>query len=429
VHVPASGRRRGLSLIGAAFGVSQYPKLWLNSFIWGLNFLTYGMAQGWLILELTDSPAMVGVAPGIMGVTVLVLGPFGGLLADRFDRRLLLLITQVFGASMVFGLGLLVVLDMVQLWHVFTVAAFQGVGRAVQFPARGGYTYDLVGRSLITNALALQFLAIYLAAIGGPLLGGFILDQLNAGVLFMILGALVFLGSMLLLTMPSPPKREQLYGNFLRNLTEGITFAMRDRQMRTVFWVVLFTELLGFSFLFMLPVMVRDVLHQDATALGYLSAAWGTGGVLTTLVISMRGDLKARGWLFMGAAVIMGIFLLLFSFSTTLLLSMALLFGAGSMGVVYDIMGSSLFQTMAPDHMRGRLIGLHSTLLSGATLGSFGIGAVAEVRSAPFAIAIAAVIVAVNALRMAPVASAISRRSAGNGEATPDATTTAGPPT
>jgi MFS family permease len=151
--------------------------------------------------------------------------------------------------------------------------------------------------------------------------------------------------------------------------------------------------------------------------------------VLTTLVISMRGDLKARGWLFMGAAVIMGIFLLLFSFSTTLLLSMALLFGAGSMGVVYDIMGSSLFQTMAPDHMRGRLIGLHSTLLSGATLGSFGIGAVAEVRSAPFAIAIAAVIVAVNALRMAPVASAISRRSAGNGEATPDATTTAGPPT
>lgn len=429
MHVPASGRRRGLSLIGAAFGVNQYPKLWINSLVGGLNFMTYGMGQGWLILELTDSPAMVGVAPGIMGVTVLVLGPFGGLLADRFDRRLLLLVTQLVSASIVFGLGVLVVLDMAHLWHIFTVAALQGVGRAIQFPARGGYTYDLVGRSLITNALALQFLAIHLASISGPLLGGFILDKLNAGVLFMSLGAVVFLGSTLLFTMPSPPKREQLYGNFLRNLTEGITFAMHDRQMRTVFWVVLFTELLGFSFLFMLPVMVRDVFHLDATALGYLSAAWGAGGVLATLVISMRGDIKARGWLFMGAAITMGIFLLLFSFSTTLLLSMVLLFGAGATGVVYDIMGSSLFQTLAPDHMRGRLIGLHSTLLSGATLGSSGIGAVAEIRSAPFAIAIAASVVALNALRMTPVASAISRRSAGSGEAMPDTPTTAGPPT
>jgi MFS family permease len=297
------------------------------------------------------------------------------------------------------------------------------------FPARGGYTYDLVGRSLITNALALQFLAIHLASISGPLLGGFILEELNAGVLFMGLGVTIFLGSTLLLTMPSPPKLERLHGNFLHSMTEGITFAMRDRQVRTVFWVVLFTELLGFSFLFMLPVMVRDVLHQDATALGYLSAAWGTGGVLSTLAISMRGDIKARGWLLMAAAISMGVFLLLFSFSTTLLLSMALLFGAGATGVVYDIMASSLFQTLAPDHMRGRLIGLHSTLLSGATLGSFGMGAVAEIRSAPFAIAIAASVVAVNALRMTPVASAISRRSAGSGEAKQDAPTTAGPST
>ena len=428
MEAPASGRRRGLSLIGAAFGVNHYPKLWITSFIGGLNFMTYGMGQGWLILELTDSPAMVGVAPGIMGVTVLVFGPFGGLLADRFDRRLLLLITQLVGASIVFGLGVLVVLDVVQLWHVFTVAAMLGIGRAMQFPARGGYTYDLVGRSLITNALALQFLAIHLASISGPLLGGFILDKLNAGVLFMALGGTVLLGSTLLLTMPSPPKREQLSGNFLGNLTAGITFAMHDRQMRTVFWVVLFTELLGFSFLFMLPVMARDVLQQDATALGYLSASWGVGGVLSTLAISLRGDIKARGWLFMAAAFSMGVFLVLFSLSRSLPLSMLLLFGAGATGVVYDIIGSSLFQTLAPDRMRGRLIGLHSTLLSGATLGSFGIGAVAEVRSAPFAIAIAASVVALNALRMTPVAAAISRRSASSNQAAPGTPTTAGPP-
>ena len=218
-------------------------------------------------------------------------------------------------------------------------------------------------------------------------------------------------GAALLLFMRTPPRLSTTGGSFLANLVEGFSYALRDRHLRTVLWVVMFTEMFGFAVLFMLPVVVRDVLHADARVLGYLQAAFGTGGILGTLAISALGEVRSRGWTFMGAAFAFGVFVVAFALSDSLLVSLVLFGAAGTAGVVYDVMGATLFQTMVPDAMRGRVLGLHGTLLSGVNLGSLVMGGIAELRGVAFAVALLASIVAANALRLIPVASSISARS------------------
>ena len=404
--------QRGLGRIGPAFGVSGYPRLWVNSILFGLNFLTYGLGQGWLILELTDSPVLVGAGAGIQGTATILLTPISGVLADRIDRRRLLIGTQIAAGLLTVALGVLALLDQAPLGLIFAMAAFQGVNIGTQFTARGGYTYDLVGPATIANALTLQFLAMYGSGIVGPLLGGVLLDLEGPGAVFLLVGGLTITGSGLLLGLPSPPPARSLGGSVRQNLLEGLTFALRDRHIRLILSILLVTELLGFSFLFLLPVMVRDVLGRDPTNLGILSAAWGLGGVTATLIISTRfGDLRARAWVLLLAVCTLGAALVLFSFSRSVPLSFALIMLAGMAGVTYDVTSSTLFQTLAPDHMRGRLVSLHGTLLGGGFLGALLIGGAAEFGGADVAIAIGASVVIINGLRLLPLAGDISQRS------------------
>ena len=408
---------RGLSRTLGAFRIRGYPFLWVNGMSGSIGFMTYNMGQGWLILELTGRPALVGLAPGISGIVMLLLGPLGGVVTDRMDRRTLLLFSQLSVGSLTLVLGILAlagVSDAVQLAYIFSLAAVMGAARAVQMPSRGGLTYDLVGPALIVNVVALQFLAINLSGIIGPLTGGFVLGVWGTGPFFLGVGGITIAGAALLLFMRSPARASTTSGSFLTNLTEGFSYVLHDRQIRTVLWVVMITEMFGFAVLFMLPVVVRDVLHADARALGYLQAAFGVGGILGTLTISALGDIRSRGWTFMGAAIGFGVFLVAFALSSNLMLSLALFAGAGAAGVVYDVMGASLFQTMVPDAMRGRVLGLHGTLLSGVNIGSFLMGGVAEFRGIAFSVGLFASIVAGNALRLIPVARGISARSVSN---------------
>ncbi len=414
---------RGLVRTLSAFRIPGYPYLWVNAMSGSIGFMTYSMGQGWLILELTDRPALVGLAPGITGVVMLLLGPLGGVLSDRGDRRTLLLLSHLCMGSLTAALGLLAIAgvpDVVRLGYVFGLSAVMGAVRAVQMPSRGGLTFDLVGPALIVNVVALQFLAVNLSGIIGPLAGGFVLAAWGPGPFFLIVGGITTLGATLLLFMRTPQRLSTTGGSFLTNLTEGLSYALRDRQVRAVLWVVMFTEMFGFGVLFMLPVVVSDVLHADARALGYLQAAFGAGGIVGTLAIATVGDVRSRGWVFMGSAFGFSVFVVAFALSHSLLVSLVLFGAAGAAGVVYDIMGNSLVQTMVPNAMRGRVLGLHSTLLSGVNLGSVAMGGLAELRGVSFAVGLLASFAAGNALRLIPVARGISARSL-SGESPPGA--------
>ncbi|MBI2867823.1 MAG: MFS transporter [Chloroflexi bacterium] len=403
----------------AALRVPSFPWLCGSSFTSALVSMAHSMGQGWLLLDLTDSPFWVGLAPGVMGVTAVAFSPLGGLIVDRLDRRAILMTSHAVNAASLFFLASMVFSGLVQLWHVLLVAAIQGMARASHSPARASLTFDLVGRETMLNAMATQFTAVYLAVLIGPLAGGLVLSAWGNGMLFVSIGAIALLSSVLLLPLKSPPRTIPAVTSNWRNLWEGFFFAFHYPPIRSVMLVILFTEFFGSATMFMLPVVVRDVLGAGPRIHGFLSALWGLGAIVATLSLAVLGDVRGKGWLFLSAALTFGIAMLVFAFSRNLALSLALVFVAGGAGATYDTAGNTLVQSLAPDALRGRVAGVYSFLASSLHLGSMAMGLVAEFRGITFAIALGGGIVVAHATRFLPLASLLGERAAASGKGGP----------
>lgn len=374
--------------------------------------MAYNLGQGWLILELTNSPLLVGLAPGLSGLTSLVTSIWGGVLADRLNRKHVLIGGHIVLATTLLSLGLLEIMAVLEPWHIMLAAMAQGLIRGTQYPARNSLTYDIVGRERVQNAIGGQFMATNAAFVIGPLIAGFVLVSAGAGNLFLALGGIALVAILMLVRVGNAPRTQQQRPTSIwEDLKEGATFAIHDRATKGMLTVVAVTESVGFATLFMLPVVVRDLLHADAVVLGLVTALWGVGGVSSTLVISVIGDIHHKGRVFIGASALLGFALLAFSFSRNLPLSLCLVFLAGAAGAIYDTMGNTLSQTIAPESLRGRVAGFYSFMISGVQLGSFGMGAVAEFRGIAFAVGLGGSLVASNALRLAPLARRLTERS------------------
>ena len=395
-----------------AFRIPGYRWIWSSSFFAASGFMTSTLVQGWLILELTDSPLMVGLAPALGGVVNMAVSPFGGVLADRLNRRSLLIFCQSFGAAIFLALGLLTAFDIIQLWHLLAASTLQGANQGVQQPARSSLMYDLGGRRAVMNAMAGQFMAFHAAGVIGSFVAGLVLASFGAGPVFLGVSGLVSLAAFLLTRLPNVPRTQTASGSFWGNLGEGLGYTMHDKPIRAVMSVILLTETLGFSSRSMFPVVARDVLHAGPVVLGLLSTVWAVGGITSSLVLSGIGSIRPKGWVFMGAASCFGAMLLLFALSRSVPLSLALALLAGGCGTIYDTLANTLLQTLSPDSMRGRVMGLYSVLISGFSVGALVMGSLASLWGATAAIAAGGGTVSLNALRAMPAARLVGERSA-----------------
>ena len=395
------------------FSIHGYWRLWANGITGGLGFTTTSLGIGWLVLEVTGSPGLVGLSAVASGITLVLLSPVAGTLTDRYNRRNLLIAAQVVQGLIYFSIGLLILLEVVEYWHVLVAAIAIGASRSVMMPSRGALTFELVGRGSILNAETLNFMAINISQMVGPVSAGLLLDVWGTGVFFIAIALVYMAGTMLLIGVPSAQGVRQFTGSRWHGLSDGITFCFRDGPTRTVVLVVLVTESLGFSILIMLPVAVRELLMGDARALGIMAGAFGVGGTVATLVITTIGDVRHRAWVLMGASISMGLSIVVFSRSTSFALSVASIFLAGLSGTVYDVMNGTLFQTLTPGHMRGRVLAVRSMLMSGSSAGAGIVGGAAERIGVALALGLAGTAVAVNALRIIPTGRTINARSQG----------------
>ncbi|MBI2935669.1 MAG: MFS transporter [Chloroflexi bacterium] len=403
-----TGTVRNLSL---AFRVPAYRWMWASSFFGANGFMSVMLAQGWLILELTNSPFMVGLAPGLGGAANMVFSPIGGVLADRLNRRMVLIASQATTALITLALGLLTVAHLVEVWHILLASVFQGFYRGLQGPARSSLMYDVVGREAVMNAMAGQFLAFHGASTLGPTAAGFLMAAFGPGLVFLIVSGLLFVSALALLPLPHFPRPRIASRSIWQDLREGVRFALHDRSVRTVLGVILFTEGLGFSARSMFPVVARDLLNAGPAVLGLLSTLWGVGGIVGAVTLSSLGDIRPKGWVFIGAACGFGACLLAFSFSRNVPLSLALLLLTGCFGTTYDTMATTLLQTLSPDAFRGRILGLYSLLISGVSLGALAMGTVANIWNVTAAIAGGGTAVTLNALRVVPSARFLGERA------------------
>jgi MFS family permease len=348
------------------------------------------VAESWLIYRLTGSAALLGLAGFVSQFPVFLLSPLGGAIADRLDRRNVLIATQALSMVLAFALALLTLSGHIQVWQVMLLAALLGIVNAVDIPTRQAFVVDLVGRTDIVNAVALNSTMFNSARVLGPAVAGLLVAAVGEGWCFFInaVSFLAVIGSLVAIRHRSH-QREAFPGTELERLMAGFQYASRNRPVRTLLLLVGLNSLMGMPYSVLMPIFSENILHAGAAGLGILMGAAGLGALVGAISLALREGLRGLGrWIAVGNTVF-GVCLILFAMSRSFWLSAALLLPAGGAMIVVLASSNTLLQSMVPDKLRGRVMALYSMVFMGmAPVGALAAGWIAEHWGAPLAVAL-----------------------------------------
>lgn len=338
------------------------------------------IAQGWLVYQLSQSELALGIVGFASALPALMITPWGGVIVDRVPKRTLLVITQSVSMILAFILAALSFAGVVQVWHVVALAVGLGVVNAFDGPARQAFVVEMVGRSDLPNAIALNSMTFNGARIFGPAIGGILLAAVGAGWCFFWNGLTFFAVIMGLLAMRLPPHQvSNLKLSSWQQLRSGVAYANSSEQVRALLMMAFIISCFGITYSTILPAFVAKVLQQDAAAFGALNTSAGIGAIITAFLIARYGDAGKRGqWLAISAIafpVVLCLFALNHLYSLALVLGVFL--GMGFMSQFTLI--NTLLQTNITDEMRGRVMSLYTLTFFGFTpFGNLAMGALAE---------------------------------------------------
>jgi MFS family permease len=326
------------------------------------------IAAAWLVLQLTHSPVAVGVLMLCQFLPATVLGLFGGVLVDRLDVRRTVIGTQA--ASMAFAAALagLTLGGAVAVWHVYLLAGLRGVSLVLDHPARQALTFQLVGRRELPNAVALNSSLFNGARVVGPALGGAVIAASGPGVCF-LLNAVSFLAVLVSLRLIRPAElvpldRGEERPTFVRGMREAFAFLHRVPLAAVVLTVVLFVTTLSFNFNVLLPVLAKRTLEEGPGIFGVVTACFGAGALLGALASAAISRASPR--LFLAGTGAFGLAELALAPQTTLGAVGPLLFLTGLAFTLWTSNANATLQLAAPDHLRGRVMGLYYVAFNGA---------------------------------------------------------------
>jgi MFS family permease len=373
--------------VAAALTYRDFRVMWTGACISSIGTWMQKVAQSWLVLTITGSPFYLGLDAMLGELPLLLFTLVGGVVADRIDRRKILLTSQYIQLSTAAALALLVYFNVVHVWHILTLSFITGTAQAFGGPAYQSLLPSLVAKNDMPNAIALNSTQFNIARIIGPLLAGVALVAFGSAICFALNAAsfLVVIASLYALhIVHQPPATTE---SMVREMKGGFTFVRRDQAILTLAFLVFFTTLLASPVLTLLPVIARDVFRQDATGYTWLMAFSGAGSVVGALVVAWLGRFPHMGRTLLTIQVLLGLVLAAFGASRVLPLSYALLFfGSVALLMVFSML-MSLVQLIAPNAMRGRVMSIFMMgMRGGNSLGSLTSGALANATSAPTAL-------------------------------------------
>ena len=351
-------------------------------------------AVGFLIFELTRSPIYLGYAGFAAGIPSWIFTLYGGVIADRLSRRYLLIITQTAMMVLAFVLTTITFLHIVQPWHILFLAFLLGVANAFDAPARQAFASELVSRDDLTNAIALNSTMFQLATVIGPTAAGIAYAAFGPGWCFAINGvSFIAVIIALALMRDIPPPAQQKHRDGLAAIKEGLSYVIHHRLVRTIILLVATSSLLGLSFTTLVPAWAVNVLGGGPQMNGLLYSARGVGSLLGALLIASLGRFTFRGKLVMAGAFVYPLFFLVFSFARSVPLSLITLVIVGAGVIMVLNLCNAIVQTIAPDYLRGRIMGVYSLIFFGfLPIGSLWTGFLAETWNEPVAVAVNAVL-------------------------------------
>jgi MFS family permease len=357
-------------------------------------------AQGYLIFELTHSPAYLGYVGFAAGLPAWLFTLYGGVIADRIDRRKLLLVTQTSMMILAFILAALVFSGLVQAWHILVLAFALGVSNAFDAPARLAIVSEMVDREDLTNAIALNATMFNTGSAIGPAVAGVTYALVGPAWCFMLNG-LSFIGviAALLLMKLAPRSIAARRGSAWSELMEGMRYIGASPTIRTLILLVSITALFGIASSTLFPAWAVSILGGDATTTGLLQSARGVGALAGALMIASLGRFKFKGRLLTLGSIAFPLLMLVFAFVSWIPLSLLVLAGSGVAIILVMNLANALVQTMAHDQLRGRIMAIYSLTFFGLLpIGALWAGAFAEVAGLPAAVILGAGITLVFAL-------------------------------
>jgi MFS family permease len=381
---PGAGFRRGF----AALRHRNYRYYWFGQIVSLVGTWMQSVSQPWLVLLLGGSPLQLGTVLALQFAPAMLLAPLGGVLADRVDKRKVLMVAQVGAMTQAAILFVLTVTGVVQIWHVMVLATVLGFVNAVEMPVRQSFAAELVPRRDLMNAIALNSASFNLARVIGPAVAGLALAFFGPAFNFGI-NAVSYLAVLLGLWRMDPDKLHRLdrpdrFESVRTSLAAGFRYALRTP---TVLWpLVLLGGMSTFAMNFqtLLPLFARNTLGLGAEGYGALFAAMGAGSLVGSLGLAFAGSRRPMLGLMLGGSVLFVILDLLLGLTRTALgaYPLILLIGLASMVMVNTINVS--IQHSVPNELRGRVMSLYVTVFAGsAPIGGFFAGAVAEIWGAP----------------------------------------------
>jgi len=351
-------------------------------------------AQGYLVYELTRSPAFLGYVGFAAGVPSWIFTLYGGVLADRIPRRTLLVITQCAMMTLAFILAALTFTRLVQPWHIILLAFLLGIANAFDAPARQSFVLEMVSREDMTNAIALNSTMFNSAAAVGPAIAGLTYAALGPAWCFTLNGAsFIAIIIALMLMKLKPITLHTGSGSALADIKAAFGFVWHHQVVRTVILNLAVVSLFGFSFVTLIPAWAVGVLGGDAATNGFLQSARGVGALGGGLMLATIGGYTGRGKLLTMGSLSLPLLLLFFAGVRWLPLSLLALAGTGWGFLMFANSSNALIQTLVPDDLRGRVMSIFTLSFFGLMpLGSLLAGSVATRLGEPMTVAIGALI-------------------------------------
>jgi MFS family permease len=348
------------------------------------------VAQSWLVYRLTDSPLLLGLAGFAGQAPVFFLAVVGGTLADRVDKRRLLVGTQAASAACAAALAVLTLSGRVTIVQVFVIAAALGAVNAFDIPTRQAFVAEMVGRDDLPNAIALNSSAVNAARIAGPALAGILVGLVGEGWCFAINAASFGTVILALLTMRLGPRTARRQGGSAASeIREAAAFALAHSPIRDLLLLLGVVSLVGMPYAVLMPVFADRVLGGGAGTMGVLLGAAGVGALAAALALAVRASPRGLGRWVAGSAVGFGVALVAFSLARSLAPACLALLVAGFCLMTQMAASNTLLQVLTPDRLRGRIMAFYSMMFMGmAPFGALGAGAAAARLGAPLTIAV-----------------------------------------
>jgi predicted MFS family arabinose efflux permease len=365
----------------------NFRLFWTGAFLSNVGTWMQAVAQGWLVLQLTNSPFWLGLDAFMATAPGFVLTLIGGVFADRIDRRRLLLYTQVIAGLAALALAALVATSVVNRWMVLGFSFVTGCCMSLASPSYLALTYDLVGREDLANAIAMNSTQFQLSRVVGPALAGVAFRVFGLagcffanGISFIAVVAALWMVQMERRSKPVAPHEKQRA--IWRDVVEGLRYVRNRPRVSSLLLLAAVNSFFGAPYFSLIPIYARDIFHLGETGLALMMGTAGGGAFCGALLVAYLGDFRRKGWFVLGGAILFGICITGFAVSSRLMWSLMFLFGLGFALVCSIALTNTLLQKLVTDQMRGRVMSMFmlsfigtmpiGTLLAGTASDHFG---------------------------------------------------------